>query len=91
MATHCKGLSEASLFLDEFASSFDEQHRTNAVMAIKSIMEQLPFSQLWMVSHYHSQYGALGNAEVCVLSSTNIVVPEVYNQHVEMSSLNVAA
>jgi len=85
VATHYLDLSEGALFLDEFASSFDPTHRVAATTAIKTIMEQMPFSQVFMISHYQDHFGAFTNAQVCVLSKDNITVPGVHNEHVEMS------
>lgn len=79
------GLSESPLFLDEFAQSFDPEHRSSASLAIKNLLEQYSFTQLFMVSHDYHQYGSLGQLEVCVLDARNIVTPEVYNQHVTIS------
>lgn len=78
------GLQETPLFLDEFGKTFDETHRDAAMHAIKSLMDQKPFTQLFMVSHYESTYGAFTNAEFCVLCPNNITVPAEtkYNQHV---------
>lgn len=78
------GLSEFPLFLDEFAASFDETHRTAAMLAIKALMDQYPFTQLFMVSHYEGNHGTLTNAEVMVLCGLNITVPSKYNQHVDI-------
>lgn len=87
VATSYYGLNDAPLFLDEFASSFDKEHRVNASNAIKAILEQLSFSQLFMVSHYESGHGVFTSAETCVLCNVNIATPASgeYNQHVEMS------
>lgn len=87
VATSYYGLNDAPLFLDEFASSFDKEHRVNASNAIKAILEQLSFSQLFMVSHYESGHGVFTVAETCVLCNINIATPASgeYNQHVEMS------
>lgn len=78
------GLEHGPLHLDEFGKTLDLEHRTAAIMAIKSLLETKPFSQLFMISHYESHYGAFSNAEVCVLDARNIAVPKVYNQHVLM-------
>jgi DNA repair exonuclease SbcCD ATPase subunit len=75
-------LETGALLLDEFGKTLDLEHRTAAIMAIKSLLETKPFSQLFMISHYESHYGAFSNAEVCVLDARNIAVPRVYNQHV---------
>lgn len=78
------GLDQFPLFLDEFAASFDEAHRNSAMLAIKALMEQYPFTQLFMVSHYEGNHGTLTNAQVMVLCNLNITVPAVYNQHVDI-------
>lgn len=78
-------LTEYPLFLDEFAASFDESHRTAATATVKALMEQNKFSQLFMVSHYQAGHGSFTNAQVCVLCPSNVTVPVEthYNQHVE--------
>lgn len=78
------GLGGYPLMLDEFASSMDEAHKSNVTDMIKSLLDQENFSQLFMVSHDHHQYGALSNPQVCVICSTNITIPEgmVVNEHV---------
>lgn len=78
------GLDQFPLFLDEFAASFDETHRNSAMLAIKALMEQYPFTQLFMVSHYEGNHGTLTNAQVMVLCNLNITVPASYNQHVDI-------
>jgi ABC-type hemin transport system ATPase subunit len=77
-------LDHGPLTLDEFGKTLDLEHRHAAVMAIKTLMDTKPFTQLFMISHYESHYGAFTNAEVCVLDARNIAVPKVYNTHVTM-------
>ncbi len=78
------GLSESPLFLDEPAPGLDATHKANFIVAIKSLLETQHFTQLFLISHDFHQYGALANAEVCVLDAKNIVVPETYNRHVTL-------
>jgi DNA repair exonuclease SbcCD ATPase subunit len=80
------GLEHGVLKLDEFGKTLDLEHRTAAIMAIKTLMETKPFTQLYMISHYESHYGAFTNAEVCVLDARNIATPKVYNQHVVITN-----
>lgn len=79
-------MQDFPLILDEFGRTFDEAHRNAAMHAVKSFLEQLPFSQMFMVSHYADAYGSLTNAEICVLSDTNITIPvgKSYNDHVRI-------
>ena len=79
------GLSDYPLYTDELGSSFDAKHKSASVYMIKSLIEQSSFSQIFMISHDYAQYGALSNAQICALSTTNIVVPVKYNEHVKMS------
>lgn len=78
------GLQESPLYLDEFGKTFDEAHRTQAMHVIKSLMDQKPFTQMFMISHYESTHGSFTNAEICVLCPDNITTPaeSKYNQHV---------
>jgi energy-coupling factor transporter ATP-binding protein EcfA2 len=76
------GLSNSPLYLDEFGHSFDEVHRVNASITIKSLMETQHFTQLFMVSHYQSSHGGFTNAETCVLDPNNVTCPDTYNKHV---------
>lgn len=78
------GLMESPLFLDEFGKTFDMKHRHQATMVINALMEQKPFTQLFMVSHYEESFGAFSKPEVCVLCPSNVIVPKSmeYNQHV---------
>lgn len=78
------GLSDHPLILDEPGQTFDETHRISFMHAIKNLMEQKPFSQLFMISHYAQSYGALTQAEICVICPNNITIPKTlkYNQHV---------
>lgn len=77
-------LEDSALYLDEFSSTMDKQHRTEAVNLVKALVEQQTFTQVFLVSHYAGWYGALANAEICVLNETNILIPETYNKHVVM-------
>lgn len=61
-------LDHYPLFLDEFGASFDQQHRVSAINIIKTIIEEKIHSQLFLVSHYESSYGALTSTDVSLLS-----------------------
>ena len=69
----CLKLLDMPLFLDEFGSKFDKLHRVNSSHAIKTIMEELPFTQLFMISHYQNNYGAFANSQTTVLCDKNLL------------------
>lgn len=75
-------LLDTPLYLDEFGSAMDNGHRNEIISLIKAFNDQKTFSQMFIVSHDVTQYSSLPNAQVCVLCSTNIITPSVYNEHV---------
>ena len=81
------GLSNHPLYLDEPSAAMDNEHKINSMKAIVSLMEQQNFTQLFLISHDHVQYGSLINTEVCILCPNNIVLPSgtVYNKHVRLN------
>lgn len=83
---HYTGLSDSPFMLDEFGSGFDVQHRISATNAILAMAEHQLFPQLFIVSHYDASYGALAEAEVCVLCSNNVATPSSlnYNKRIEI-------
>ena len=78
-------LEDVPIYADEFGTGLDETHRKRAAEAIKNIVAESNYSQLFMISHYEDAHGSLTNAEVCVLSADNITVPAEYNTHVTFS------
>jgi recombinational DNA repair ATPase RecF/uncharacterized Zn finger protein (UPF0148 family) len=72
------------LYLDELGASFDEQHRINVMTFIKELMDTGQFSQVFLISHYASSHGTFQQVDTLVLDPNNIVVPNIYNEHVVM-------
>lgn len=82
------GLGHLPLFLDEFEAAFDDIHRERAIYFIKKLLDEKAFGQIFMVSHYESNHGALTNlAQTCVLSKDNLLLPSdiIYNEHVTIN------
>lgn len=76
------GLDDYPLFLDELAPDLDEKHRINIISFVRSFVESGRCSQMYLVSHYASGYGAFTNAEILVLDDENLLnIPQVYNEH----------
>jgi len=78
-------LEEMPLYLDEFGSTFDEQHRLNLIPFINQMLEMNQIRQLFFISHFSATHGAFNQADVCVIDPSNITVPQRYNEHVEIS------
>lgn len=84
-AGRCLHIEEMPIWADEFGTGLDETHRKRAADAIKTIINEENYSQLFMISHYDDTYGSLLSADVCVLSGNNIKMPQKHNQHVQLS------
>jgi DNA repair exonuclease SbcCD ATPase subunit len=88
VAAQCLGLDKGPLSLDEFGKTFDESHRAAATMVVQQLIDQLSFSQLFMISHYESSYGAFYNAQISVIDKRNITVPvnRKFNEHTVLAA-----
>lgn len=88
VAAECWGISNGPLPLDEFGKTFDEAHREAATAAISQLIERTEFSQLFMVSHYESSWGAFYKAQVTVVNKKNITIPSglKYNEFATMEA-----
>jgi energy-coupling factor transporter ATP-binding protein EcfA2 len=73
------------LYLDELGSSFDEVHRHNLVPAIKDLIDDTTYSQIFMISHYVDGQNSFPNSEIVVLDDTHINIKRTYNEHVTFS------
>lgn len=76
------GLDDYPLYLDELAPDLDEKHRINIISFVRSFVESKRCSQMIMVSHYATGYGAFTNAEILILDDENLIdIPQTYNKH----------
>jgi hypothetical protein len=79
------GLGHLPLFLDEFEAAFDDTHRQAAIYFVKKLLDEQAYGQIFMVSHYESNHGALSSlAQTCVLSKDNVLLPTdiVFNENI---------
>lgn len=76
------GMDGFPLYADEIAQNQDEQHMINMMQYVKSRMDSHRHSQLFVISHLGALGPMISNADVCVLNSSTITLPAVYNQHV---------
>jgi ABC-type cobalamin/Fe3+-siderophores transport system ATPase subunit len=73
------------LYLDEVDRGMDYYHRQQLLNLLKSLTENDVASQLFMVNHNVITYSGILNAEILVLNENNIVLPQVYNEHVRIT------
>ena len=64
----------------------DPAHKAATISLINTIMTEGHYSQLFMVSHDSTQYGALSNTETLVLSKANMMLSNsCYNTNVKIN------
>jgi energy-coupling factor transporter ATP-binding protein EcfA2 len=71
-------MSSYPIFLDEFGASMDSAHRHAAVGTIKDLLDNSNFSQIFIISHYETNYNAFTNSQFNILCKNNIVMPRDY-------------
>lgn len=76
--------SQYPLALDEVGRSFDQYHKQKLVEFLKTIVDDGFVSQLFLINHHAIISAGLLNSDCVVLNDSNIVVPEIYNEHVRI-------
>lgn len=74
--------SEYPFMMDEIGRTFDSQHKQKLVNFLKSLTEEKILPQLFIINHHATISSGLLNSDTIVLNTENIVVPEIYNEHV---------
>ena len=69
------------LFLDEVGVMMDEYHRRKFFDYIRRLSLSGEINQIFMVSHYLSQYGLMDGANLIALNTEGLTVPGNLNQH----------
>lgn len=77
-------LEDYPLIVDELGRTFDTRHRFNVMTFLKNVVDARTITQVFLTSHYATEYSTMASAEVLVIDGSNIVTPSVYNQHVVM-------
>jgi energy-coupling factor transporter ATP-binding protein EcfA2 len=78
-------LNDYPLYLDELGRSFDEVHRHNLVPAIKDMIDDSTYSQIFMISHYADGQNSYPNSEIIVLDDSHLTLKRSFNEHVTIS------
>lgn len=78
-------LHDYPLYLDELGRSFDEVHRHNLIPAIKDLIDDSTYSQIFMISHYADGQNSYPNSEIIVLDDSHVTLKRSFNEHVTIS------
>lgn len=73
------------IYLDEFGNTFDEHHRQRLLNLITELQNLRVITQVFMINHHAIVHEGILDRDVLVLADSNIMVPEVYNEHVEIA------
>lgn len=79
-----RGLQDYPLYLDELGEGFDESHRERVMTLIRQLVDTGQYAQVWMVSHFQTQWSLFQDADYLVLDTQNIAVPDQYNRHIRL-------
>jgi len=78
-------LQHYPLYLDELGRDFDPVHRHNLIPAIKDLIDDDTYSQVFMISHYEDGQSSFKNSEIVVLHDSHLTIKADYNQHVRFA------
>jgi len=66
------------LYLDEFARTFDANHRITAYQSLENNIAN-DFGQIFIVSHFTEIYGRFKNSDISILGTTGVEVSAIDN------------
>lgn len=77
------GRDNYPLLIDEIGRAQDEVHLDNLMSYIKTLASDQS-RQIFLISHFASAHSSYTSADFIVLNKSNITVPNVSNEHVEI-------
>lgn len=78
-------LSGYPLYLDEFGRTFDEVHRHNLTLAIKDLIDDETFSQIFFITHSFESQNSYPNSQIAVLDESHVNLKRSFNEHVTIA------
>lgn len=77
-------LQHFPLYLDELGRTFDEVHRLNLTLAVKELMDDDVYSQVFFISHSFESQNSYPNSQLVVLDDSHVSLNRISNEHVEI-------
>lgn len=78
-------LQHFPLYLDELGRTFDEVHRLNLTLAIKELIDDDTYSQVFFISHSFESQNSYPNSQLVVIDDSHVSLKRSYNEHVEIT------
>lgn len=72
------------LYLDELGRTFDEVHKHNLTFAIKDLIEDEMYSQIFFITHSFESQNGFPNSQIAVIDDSHVSLKRVYNEHVKI-------
>ncbi len=69
---------------DEIGKTFDNHHSQKVLDLLRYLVDNKIIPQLFIINHNTIIHQGLPNAKILVLNGNNIVLPDVYNDHVKI-------
>lgn len=73
--------TDYAIYLDEPDKPFDHYHKQKLLDLFKTLVTDNVTPQLFMINHNEMSYSGILGSEILVLSESNIVLPQLYNEH----------
>jgi energy-coupling factor transporter ATP-binding protein EcfA2 len=73
------------LYLDELGRTFDEVHRLNLTLAVKDLMEDEIYSQVFFISHSFESQNSFPSSQIAVIDDSHVTLKRAYNEHVTIT------
>jgi DNA repair exonuclease SbcCD ATPase subunit len=85
LMAHMGILDQYPIYFDELDASLDRQHRFKMMELMNELVEHKDINQLFLI--HHTNMDGFSNCSTLCLSTENITVPAVYNEHVEIDKM----
>lgn len=73
------------LYLDEPARAMDGVHSNNLIMAMKDMIDNERFSQVFYISHSFEGQNSFPNSQIAVLDDSHVTLKRRFNEHVTIT------
>lgn len=73
------------LYLDELGRTFDEVHRLNLTLALKDLMGDETYSQIFFISHSFESQNSYPASQIAVIDDSHVSLKREYNEHVTIT------
>lgn len=74
-------LLDYPIHLDEVGRTFDPLHKQKLLDLLRYLIDNGIVSQMFLINHHAAIHEGLTNSETLVLDPSNVMVPEIHNQH----------